>query len=75
MAPQRTIGSRRQVWNGTAIKTSGGLTKAHLKKNKRGRIVSIRKSNMAKKKYKSSGFSKYKKTAAQMRELRKKRKK
>jgi hypothetical protein len=36
----RTIGSRRKVWNGTAKKTPGGLTKADLMQNKYGRIVS-----------------------------------
>jgi hypothetical protein len=37
------IGSRAQVWHGTAHKTSGGLTKAHLVMNKWGRIVSKKK--------------------------------
>ena len=35
----QTIGSRRQVWNGTAKKTSGGLTKSDLMMS-RGHIVS-----------------------------------
>jgi hypothetical protein len=39
-------GSRAQVWHGTAYKTSGGLTKGNLKM-KRGRIVSVTKSNLA----------------------------
>lgn len=43
----QTIGSRRQVWNGTAKKTSGGLTKAKLMMSK-GRIVSRSKHNSAK---------------------------
>jgi hypothetical protein len=34
------IGTRAQVWHGTAYKTSGGLTKNHLIMNKHGRIVS-----------------------------------
>ena len=38
------IGSRAQVFHGTAYKTSGGLTKAGLKKNKHGHIVSRAKS-------------------------------
>ena len=42
-------GSRAQVMNGTAEKTSGGLTKKDLKYNKWGRIVSRRKSSQAKK--------------------------
>ena len=44
-----TIGSRAQVWHGTAKKTSGGLTKKDLMMNKRGRIVSRRKAKTAKK--------------------------
>ena len=36
-------GSRRMVWNGSAEKTSGGLTKEDLMKNKYGRIVSIKR--------------------------------
>lgn len=43
------IGSRRQVMSGTAHHTSGGLTKKDLMLNKRGRIVSRRKSAAAKK--------------------------
>jgi len=43
-----TIGSRRQVWNGTSKKTSGGLTKSDLMMNKHGRIVSRSKHNTAK---------------------------
>jgi len=45
----KTIGSRAEVWHGTAKKTSGGLMKKDLKKNKRGGIVSLRMSNRAKK--------------------------
>ena len=45
----KTIGSRAEVWHGTAKKTSGGLLKKDLKKNKRGRIVSKKMSNRAKK--------------------------
>ena len=39
----RKVGSRRQVWNGTAEKTIGGLGKDQLIKNKHGRIVSTRR--------------------------------
>ncbi|NBR61298.1 hypothetical protein EB118_05240 [bacterium] len=45
----KAVGSRAQVMNGTARHTSGGLTKKHLKYNKYGRIVSTKKSMMAKK--------------------------
>ena len=44
----KCIGSRAQVWHGTACKTTGGLTKKHLKMNKRGRIVSVKKAATAK---------------------------
>jgi hypothetical protein len=43
------IGSRAEVWHGTAKHTSGGLTKSHLMKNKSGRIVSRKKHFSAKK--------------------------
>jgi len=43
------MGSRAQVWHGTAFKTSGGLTKHNLMQNKAGRIVSKDKHNTAKK--------------------------
>lgn len=44
----KTIGSRAEVWHRTADHTSGGLTKQKLFKNKRGRIVSKRLHNTAK---------------------------
>jgi len=44
----QTIGSRRQVWNGTAKRTSGGLTKSDLIMS-HGRIVSKSKHFSAKK--------------------------
>jgi hypothetical protein len=46
------IGSRAQVWHGTAYKTSygqDGLKKSDLMKNKHGAIVSKKKHNTAKK--------------------------
>ena len=43
----QTVGSRAQVWHGTAKKTSGGLTKKDLFK-KKGRIRSKRASRNAK---------------------------
>ena len=42
------IGTRAQVWHGTAYKTTGGLTKSDLMQNKAGRIVSRAKHNTAK---------------------------
>lgn len=46
----RLIGSRAQVYHGTAYKTKGGLTKAKLFKNKHGRYVSRKKHFSAKRK-------------------------
>lgn len=49
---QQIIGTRRQVFNGTAKKTGyskSALTKKNLKKNKHGRIVSIKKSRASRK--------------------------
>ena len=43
------MGSRAQVWHGTAYKTTGGLTKKDLMMNKHGRIVSKAKHATAKK--------------------------
>jgi len=43
------FGSRQQVWNGTAYKTTGGLVKSQLMMNKWGRIVSAEKYKTAKK--------------------------
>jgi hypothetical protein len=43
-----TVGSRRQVWNGTAKHTSGGLTKSDLMMS-HGRIVSKKKTFYSKK--------------------------
>ena len=45
-----TVGTKREVWNGTALRTSGGLMKKDLMYNsKRGRIVSKRKHEQGKK--------------------------
>lgn len=44
-----TFGSRAQVFHGTALKTSGNLTKKDLFKNKNGKIVSRRASAAGKK--------------------------
>ena len=42
------VGSRAQVFHGTAYKTAGDLTKKDLMMNKRGRIVSVKKHSTAK---------------------------
>jgi len=43
----KATGSRRCVWNGTAQKTPGGLTKKDLAQNKYGRIVSRKRAARA----------------------------
>jgi hypothetical protein len=43
------IGSRIQVWNQTAYKTTGGLTRKQLMMNRWNRIVSAKKHRTAKK--------------------------
>ena len=43
MVAELTVGSKAQVFHGTAKHTSGGLTKSDLVQNKHGRIVSRRK--------------------------------
>jgi hypothetical protein len=45
----KTVGSRAEVFHGSAKHTSGGLEKKDLLKNKHGRIVSRKKHNTAKK--------------------------
>ena len=45
----KTTGSRAEVWHETAFKTTGGLKKKDLVKNKHGYIVSKKKSNLLKK--------------------------
>jgi hypothetical protein len=45
----QTFGSRAEVWHGNAKKTTGGLTKKDLIKNKHGEIVSKKKHHTAKK--------------------------
>lgn len=46
---QLTIGSKAQVWHGTAHHTSGGLTKDKLMQKSSGKIVSRRASAAGKK--------------------------
>jgi hypothetical protein len=47
--PSKTFGSRAEVFHGNAKKTTGGLTKKDLIKNKNGQIVSRKKHLTAKK--------------------------
>jgi hypothetical protein len=48
MSDFEKVGKRAQVFHGNAFKTTGGLRKKDLYKNKRGRIVSMKKSRTAK---------------------------
>tara|TARA_B100000579_G_C22470127_1_gene683018 strand:+ start:254 stop:553 length:300 start_codon:yes stop_codon:yes gene_type:complete len=45
----KLIGSRAEVYHGTAYKTPGSLQKKDIMMNKNGRIVSVKKHNTAKK--------------------------
>merc|ERR1712054_479572 len=53
MAKKRVskVGKKHQVLSGRKLKTSGGLTKADLKLNKNGKVVSKKQSDNAKKAY------------------------
>merc|ERR1712228_936866 len=52
------------VLRGSKVKTSGGLTKTDVMKNKRGRIVSKRKSSNSKKRYHGSKLENWIKSIA-----------
>jgi len=45
----KLIGSRAEVYHGTAFKTAGGLEKKDIMMNKNGRIVPVKKHKTAKK--------------------------
>ena len=47
--PLKTIGKKHEVFNGTAIKTVGGLKKHHLTRSKSGKIVSKKQQAQGKK--------------------------
>lgn len=52
-------GQRRQVYEGRALKTRGGLTRKDLKKSKSGKIVSRKASDASKRTFAKNGLSKY----------------
>ena len=52
-------GQRRQVWEGRAEQTHGGLTRKDLMKNKSGRIVSRRASASSKRTFANNGLAAY----------------
>merc|ERR1711862_126913 len=62
------IGKKRSVWSGKKAKTSGGLKKTDLKKNKAGKIVSKKRSDATKR---SKGYKKVVAWAAAFKSARK----
>lgn len=54
-----TAGQRRQVWEGRALMTNGGLTRKDLMKSKSGKIVSRKASNASKKTFAKNGLAAY----------------
>lgn len=50
-ARHRVTGSKEEVWNGIATRTSGGLTRADLTMNSRGNIVSLKRSENARQRF------------------------
>ena len=52
-------GQYRQVYEGKASKTFGGLTKNDLMENAKGKIVSIRASMAGKQRYQENGLAAY----------------
>merc|ERR1711957_386696 len=59
--------AKAMVLRGSKAKTSGGLKKDHLRKNKAGRIVSKASSDSSKKRYAGSAFQKWNKAVQQAR--------
>merc|ERR1712007_134557 len=53
------VGKKWQVWKGTRERTAGGLRKKDLRKSKSGKIVSKKQSDLAKKRMKKGGISKW----------------
>ena len=52
---QKRYGSRISVWEGISYQTSSGLKRKDLKENRRGKIVSIRRSSLMLERYKKFG--------------------
>lgn len=68
----KKVGSKLEVWNRVAEKTAGGLKIVDLVKNKRGKIVSKKQSESAKKNFEKRGLKPL--TGQQLKELRDKKK-
>lgn len=69
---EKRVGSRAEVYHGTAYKTKGGLTERDLVRNDSGRIVSKKRSELSKVMYAKNGLKP--RTAEEMAELRARRK-
>ncbi len=52
---EKRFGNRVSVWEETAFETSSGLRKEDLKENRRGRVVSKRRSSLMLERYKKFG--------------------
>lgn len=70
-APTKRVGSKAEVYHGTAMQTSGGLKKDALMKNKGGRIVSKKKHAQGVEAFKRNGMRP--KTKEELAEMRAKR--
>merc|ERR1711879_880493 len=53
------IGKKAAVFNGKKVKTASGLQKADLKKTKKGKVVSKKASEVAKKRWVKNGLQKW----------------
>merc|ERR1719336_3642643 len=51
--------AKSSVFRGTKVKTSGGLKKSDLKRNKNGKVVSVKASAVAKKRFAKSKIFKW----------------
>jgi hypothetical protein len=53
----QTVGLKAKVYHGTALHTTGGLEASDLMKNKRGRIVSVKKHEQGLRAYARNGLT------------------
>merc|ERR1719500_2362292 len=63
----RGRGAKSRVFNGTKEKTSSGLKKSDLTRNKQGKVVSKKASAAGKKLYQKNGLAKWTKACTQAR--------
>merc|ERR1712218_82545 len=61
----RGRGAKARVFNGSKEKTTSGLKKSDLTRNKNGKVVSKKSSARAKKAYQKNGLAKWTKAVAQ----------